>query len=756
MIRFLKYLLYGVIWSVFGVCIIVIGFFVINMKGLYAIADVELSQSPNSEVYASDNKTLLWTNAEYQHKELTSENTPVVVKHLLIATEDKSFYQNPGFSTKGTLNAVKSKVLDGNAARGGSTITQQLIKNIRYADGKTDVYNRKAQEIILAYRLTKETSKDKIMMAYLNKVGFLENSYGFNTAMYLLYGEEITKDHTSASYVAKYATIVGMLKNPTIYNPRSNPDLATKRRNQVLYNAYSDGYLSKSEYKQAKAVKISEGLRSQGWLTQQVYETAAEHGSYVNSALKQLSEKGYDLSSRSNPLRVITNLNISENSWLQERVKDSNYYVNERQELAVTVTDPKTGVVRAQVGSRNGGAATDLNRAEQTVRSSGSVVKPFLDYAPLIEFSDVTENSIWNGNSTIYPGTSVVVRNYGGYTYGNVSTQTALKLSLNVPAVLALQKQEGWMSNQIMSNLNLYNYKYNDKNQLEPSGSFGGADALGINNSTKNFAAAFGALASNGVYKEPMYVKSVFSKGVESKVDQVTRQAVSPRTSYKLLKMMKTTMDTGGSAESAKIPGFRGYSTKTGTVGYDDNVMIYSDKSHKEAVGNVGSLGTLLATDSWMAGTTKSASVAVWTGFDDINVYGDWIDKDSSTRAEIYRDIMEHFNQGMDTSDWTPTDEVKDVKQKVFNGKSVELPIDADKLGNNVSVEKVHRSDVQLNKDIKDFYKAYQEGSLDGKYLGVKSYFENDDGLGYYIHKHRKEFGGFYKLENDQYVKIEP
>ena len=273
-----------------------------NVLSVKSINQLELTQNPNSEIYADDGKTLIWTDAEYLHFPSTKENTPQIMIDLLLATEDHTFYENEGYSEKAialtVLSSLKDKILHTDTARGGSTITQQLIKNIRYINKDISDYDRKIQEIALAKKLTEEFSKDDILYAYLNKVGFLESSYGFNSAMYLLYGEETATDKTDPSYIAKYATIVGMLKNPSLYNPRTNPEETESRRNQVLENALNKNVITQEQYDNAKAIPVTQDLKDQGWFTQQVYETASSNGAYVNSILKQLEEYVYNIKNK--------------------------------------------------------------------------------------------------------------------------------------------------------------------------------------------------------------------------------------------------------------------------------------------------------------------------------------------------------------------------------------------------------------------------------------------------------------------------
>lgn len=728
-----------------------------NILSIKSINQLELNQSSNSEIYADDEKTLVWTDATYQHRPNTKKNTPDVLINMLIATEDNTFYKNKGYSvvaiTNTILSTIKDKILRQDTARGGSTITQQLIKNIRYLNSDIDTYDRKIQEVVLAKKLTSEVSKDDIMFAYLNKVGFLESSYGFNTAMYLLYGEEIAKDKTSPEYLAKYATIIGMLKNPSIYNPRTNSEETQERRNQVLENAYNQGYITEDEYTKAKSISIQKDLKDQGWLTQQTYETASNNGAYVNSILKQLETYGYDIKNKKHPIKVISNLNIEQNEWLQKEVAKPEHYTNERQQIAVTVVEPGTGKVLAQVGSRYGGAATDLNRANQVSRSSGSTIKPFLSYAPLIEFSDVTESTTWKANTTTYAGTNVTVYNYAHIMFGTATTQTALKYSMNVPAVDALAKQEPWMNQTIMSNLGLKDHKVNENGDYESINTFAGSQALGIHESTDKFASAFAALANKGKSVNNMYVKSVTQDGETINLDKNERQSMSPRTASKLLKMLETTLESDGSARNAPIPEFKGYAVKTGTVGFDNNQDLYYDKEHKNYYGTVGQTGLdLIASDQWMAGVTKSVSVAVWTGFDDQAIYGDWLDPNNQGRTTVLVNTMKHFNEGKDTSQFD-FDETRVELNKKEAHNTVELT-EKNKtnllIQNNLQLPKLIPNKTKSTNEQKKFQKDFLNNSLSDPYKNIKPYFDEGNSLKYALFKeNKKESINFYKVDEN-------
>lgn len=726
-----------------------------NVLSVKSINQLELTQNPNSEIYADDGKTLIWTDAEYLHFPSTKENTPQIMIDLLLATEDHTFYENEGYSEKAialtVLSSLKDKILHTDTARGGSTITQQLIKNIRYVNKDISDYDRKIQEIALAKKLTEEFSKDDILYAYLNKVGFLESSYGFNSAMYLLYGEETATDKTDPSYIAKYATIVGMLKNPSLYNPRTNPEETESRRNQVLENALTKNIITQEQYDSAKAIPVTQDLKDQGWFTQQVYETASSNGAYVNSILKQLEEYGYNIKNKEHPIKVISNLNIEQNEWLQNEAKKDEHYANERQQVAITVTEPKTGKVLAQVGSRYGSTPYELNRATQITRSSGSTIKPFLSYAPLIEFSDVTESTVWNANTTTYAGTNVTVYNYGHVMYGTATTQSALKYSMNVPAVDALAKQEPWMNQTIMSNLKLEDHQINDDGDFEKLTTFNGSQALGIHESSADFAAAFASLANNGEAINSMYVNTVTQDGQTVTLDNNKRQAMSPRTASKLTRMLETTIQPNGSAGTAQISEFKGYAVKTGTVGFDNNQDLYYDKEHTQYYGKAGDTGVdLIASDQWMSGYTKSVAVSIWTGFDDQAIYGDWLTPENQARSSLLINTMKYFNKDKDTSQFDFSDERIELTKKE-NIKVLQLN-DENKitslLDSNLKLPTIIKNKVQATPEQKQFKTDFDSNKLTNDYENIKPYFDANNALGFGLYKSKKsDSTKFYRID---------
>ena len=325
--------------------------------------------------------------------------------------------------------------------------------------------------------------------------------------------------------------------------------------------------------------------------------------------------------------------------------------------------------------------------------------------------------------------------------FGQQTTTNALKWSLNGPAVDALTRQEPWMNQTIMSNLKLEDHKVNEQGNIDTVNTFAGSQALGIHESTADFASAFGALANNGKATNNMYIKSVTQDGQTIDLDNKTRQAMSPRTASKLTKMLETTLEPNGSARTAPIPEFNGYAVKTGTVGFDNSQPLYYDLEHTQYFGTVGQTGLdLIASDQWMSGYTKSVSVSIWTGFDDQAIYGDWLNPENQARASLLVNTMRYFNQGKDTSQFnfdqsvvnlTKKEAVKTIslteetKYNLLTQENMQLP--------NV----LENSVIATNEQIK-FQKDFESNKLTGDYTNIKPYHDANNPLGFALYKNNK------------------
>ena len=598
------------------------------------ITEKMLQSEATSNMY-DKNGELIWSQTDIRRNYIRYEKLPDLYVQLLLNTEDATYFQDRGISPKGTINAFVSF-----GKRGGSSIEQQLIKNVAFSSELKDrTVERKIKEFWLALQLDTNWSKEQILEWYVNKINMGEGSYGANTIAITYYGKPLDamKERTPEN-IAHLAYIAGLGQAPSGYNAYDYPEQGNKRKNIVLQMAYENKIITKKEYNAAKKIDITQGLKERYWRNQEILSKVSQHNAYITSALKQLKDLGYDL--EKTPIQIHTNMDSKEDNKLQSIVSDPKYYKNDGQQVAVTIVNPQTGAVIAQAGSRNQKTEEpySYNRATQRTRSSGSTIKPFIDYAPAIEYLQIGSNYQLDSSPYQYPGTNIVAQNYGGYTYGIVDMKKALRLSLNTPAIRMLDNVvSSNMAKTFLKNIN-----------MDVKKTYGGADALGLNLSTADFASGFAAVANGGTYRAPNYINKLeFSDGSTKQIKPEEHRAMKASTAYILAKMMEGVPQDGGSAISAKIPEYKGYFVKTGTVGYDTSDGIPRPD--------------LSASDSWMSGATKNTAISIWTGYDSPNEPDHWINADQTTRSDIFVAVMKAFNEGKDTSDFTKPDTVHEI-----------------------------------------------------------------------------------------------
>lgn len=592
------------------------------------ITEAHLKSESTSNMYDVHGRKI-WSDMETMRDYILISDIPQSYIDLLLSVEDSTFYEDKGVSKRGVFNAfyttAMSKINPSVEARGGSSIDQQLLKNASDELANQPTIERKLMEWWRAYQMNENFTKDQILEYYINKIYLGEHSYGAETIALTYYGVSL-KDlaEPTPQNLSKLAIIAGLGQSPSSYNLYDNPENVSKRRSAVLISAVNNGKLTEAQRKEIEKIDVTEGLKERHWRNTEIQNTVKAYNSYIDSTLKQLVELGYDY--KKTPIQIYTHLDSSQQDWLNSQVNDPIYYANDGQQIAVTVVDPQSGVVIAQSGGRNE-EAYGLNRATQQVRSSGSSTKPFISYGPAIEYFGYGSNSIFDSSNYVYPGTSTVASNFGGYQYGNVTMTYALKMSLNTPAIRLLDNVVG----------TTYSKDFLSKLGLDVKDTYGASDALGINVSTSQEASAFAAIANKGKYKRPQYIKSLtFSDGSSKEINYDFSQGMKESTSYILAKMLEQTLEQGGSADKAKINEFAGHFVKTGTVGYDMSDGIWRPN--------------FAASDMWISGSTKSAAVSIWTGYDKPNEPGNWLEIENRGYMQLYVNIMKHYNEGKDTS----------------------------------------------------------------------------------------------------------
>lgn len=352
---------------------------------------------------------------------------PKTTQQALIASEDKNFYTNPGFSIRGMLRAFVVNTQSGEIVQGGSTITQGLVKNQLLSSEKS--FFRKIQEIILANEINRRFRKDDILEMYLNSAYFGEGAFGIENAAESYFGVRANELSISQS-----ALLIGLLPAPSLLSPISNdPAKAYQRQKIVLNEMVEDGYITRMQADQA----VNENINFNP-VKDEINLTAPHFALHVkNELIKKYGEENVIRQG----MTVRTTIKNDWQVYAENTVRDRVAALagrNASNGSAVAI-DPKTGEILVMVGSANWQNENfgKVNMAT-TPRQPGSSFKPII-YAAALERLIITPATILRDRPTTFPG-NYKPKNYDNRTRGPVTVRRALANSLNIPAVEVMQK----------------------------------------------------------------------------------------------------------------------------------------------------------------------------------------------------------------------------------------------------------------------------------------------------------------------------
>ena len=505
---------------------------------------------------------------------------------ILLAIEDRRFFSHPGIDPIAVGRAVWTNVTKGTVIQGGSTITQQLAKNLFYSPQRT--FGRKLKESIAALVLEAKYPKKAILESYANEIYLGQvgsvSIYGVGEAAHRYFGKRV--DTLS---LEEAALLVGMIKGPNTYSPLRNAALAKQRRDVVLGRLHEQGLINDEAWAQAIKTPVQ---------VMPPQDTLADAPFFVDYLLRQVEE------ATGSPLpdgvRAYTTLDpvlqrLATQTLESELIKLETTYPALKGhptplQGALVAIDPKTGGILAMVGSRDY-RTSQFNRAVQAKRQPGSLFKPLVYLAAMEARREL------NGGQPVTAATSIVdepvtfesatgrwtPQNYDHKFHGTVSLRTALEQSLNIPAVKIAQLVG---TKRILSLAE----KLGIRSPLADNLSI----ALGTSGvSLLEMTSAFGVLAHDGVSMTPTALQAVMtSEGDPAWHHTPARhQAVSPQAAYVMTSLLKGVVERGTAAK-AKAMGLRGIvAGKTGTTdGYRD---------------------------AWFIGYTPDVVVGAWVGFDD-------------------------------------------------------------------------------------------------------------------------------------------
>ena len=385
-----------------------------------------------SFLYASDGTLITALHAGEDRVIVKTKNMPQVMRDAVVAIEDQRFYEHAGIDLRALLRAAYIDATSGKIVEGGSTITQQLVKQLYV--GSADTLGRKLKEAYLAWQLEHKLTKDQILTKYLNTVYFGNGAYGVEAAAQTYFNEPAT-----SLTLPQAALLAGLVRAPVNYDPVTHPTHARQRRSEVLQQMLEQGMIDDATFTKTVATPVELDL---GTVQEQRYPAPYfvdyfKEWFLSNPRFGATPQERYDLLFKGG-LRITTSIDLGMQAQAERAVHTVLPYKSDPY-AAVTVIDPRSGEVKAMVGGRNYWDTRDqfarinLATGGSTGRQTGSSFKPFALVAALE--NGLTPSSPLNGSSVSIPlpnGTVWQPHNAEGGGYGTISLETATIHSVNV------------------------------------------------------------------------------------------------------------------------------------------------------------------------------------------------------------------------------------------------------------------------------------------------------------------------------------
>lgn len=596
-----------------------------------SLSDYQLSESSiiYCETSAGEYKELATLHGSENRIWVDLEDIPDYLVKALVAIEDHRFYEHKGVDWYRTVGAMFTMLTGGDDSFGGSTITQQLIKNL--TGNKEVTVQRKLIEIFQALEFEKKYDKDEIIEWYLNAVYFGEGCDGIYTAAQKYFGKE-----PSQLTLAESASIVGIVNLPTYYSPFYSEENNKERQETVLRRMYELGYISYDEYEQAKNEQLVFTRSDNEVADQEIYSY------YVEAVIKDVTEdlmeqKGISQDTARQLLynggyRVYSCLDpyiqeCVDNVYLDVENFPKPYRANDQQlQSAMVIMDPYTGEVVAMsggVGEKTGNLV--LNRATDALRAPGSSFKPLAVYAPAIELGLITPSTLVNDapREEVEMSQDQWYPNNSDFQYrGIIDIATGVRLSLNTVAAQVLDKLGLDASTNFLKNkLGVTSLVPDDYNYASLAL---GELTNGI--SVLEMAQAYCTFDNSGIFTEARTYSRVTDAAGNIVLDNQpkTHVAMKSSTATNITSLLFSAANYGTGSES--IFSGQAIAGKTGTSSYNWN--------------------------RWFAGYTPYYVGVVWTGFDQpeqMYVYG-------NPAAQVWRRVMQQVHAGLEYKSFPAAD----------------------------------------------------------------------------------------------------
>lgn len=636
----------------------------------YAIAaTIERDDFTNEEptVLYDKNGELLVELKERNYKYLSIVDNADLYKKVsdvVVPIEDERYYEHQGFDYYGVGVAVVN-YLKGGELRGASTITQQLVKNVYLSQEQS--LPRKIKEAVISQELENQFSKEEILEFYVNDNYYANGQYGLGTAAYYYYGKEVA-DLT----VGELAVLVGIPNNPTIYDPTTNPENATVKRNTILAKMMEYGTLTPEAYNEEVSKEIvldvhetainnavtgyaesfalyntvTEIMDYEGFNFDYWFDTDEEQVAYDASFGETYEEVYQDV--LNGGYKIETSIDKNQQKILQDAVDNAmnafTYTDDETglytKQAAATTIDNSTGEVVAIVGGRSQDG-NSYNRAYLAARQPGSSIKPFISYAPAYESgyntgSLIEDKAIENGPKNWYDG-----------YWGNVTLRYAMEQSINTVAYRLLAEYGPAEGIQKLAKMQF--------NSLEPTDDDSPIVAVGgftYGATTTEMSGALSTLVNGGNYIQPTNVRKITviqsEEVVYDRENDVHVAVYDEGAAYMTLDTMKNVVDTG--------------------IGLD------ADWGYEFLAGKTGT--TDESKDLWFVGATPYYATSVWVGDDTPTAQSDAVANRART---IFKQAMAQYHTGLAVIDFTKPTKVTKKGTELYNNLAEENTYQAER-----------------------------------------------------------------------------
>lgn len=620
--------------------------------------DLKISDTVNT--YLDRNGIILWEDKGDSDYRLVVKEDEIstYVRQATVAIEDRSFYTHPGVDLSALVRAALS-TLTGKGVQGGSTLTQQLIKQLYFSDEASSANRggiaRKIKELILSIELEKMYSKEQIITMYLNESPYGGRRNGIESAAQTYFGKS-AKDLN----LAESALLASIPNNPAILNPyyEAGNEALIARQHKTLDVMAEMGYITKEEAEEAKAVPILDQILPE---SSQYANIKAPH--FVMEVKKQLEEKYGMQTMRTGGYTIRTTLDYRAQEMAEAAIAkgDALRYINRSDNVAMTAVDVESAQVIAMVGSVNWETPVYGEVNAMTAQlEPGSTIKPVLDYAPLFS---LTGDKVY-GPGTIMKDENIdsfycagytgqcALRNYSGQFYGNVTLRQSLAGSLNINAVKALAIAGIDNALEILHNMG-------DLSYCADNATAGLSMAIGSGCTVKpvEHANTYATIARGGMYKELAYIleiKDSNGKVLESWQDKEGTRAIDEQVAYEISSILSDVtarqLTFGSTASSFTVPGVW-TAIKTGTTTTSNSSVTK---------------------DSWLASYSTAVATVVWNGNHD----GSGLSRSTNdiTRT-VMNDFMGNVHKNLYQQEglWKPGDQPTrpaGIQELTVNGKT--------------------------------------------------------------------------------------